>query len=149
MSTAEDYRKLFQAAPSPANGMTLCAGSLGSNAQNDVAAMAKEFAPRVHFAHLRNVKREPDGSFFEADHLAGETDMVRLVAALMAEEDRRREEGRADAEIPMRPDHGHLLGDDGKKRVNPGYSFIGRLRGLAELRGVMQTVEAFRSGRAA
>ena len=149
MSTAEDYRKLFQAAPSPVNGMTLCAGSLGSNAQNDVAAIAKEFAPRVHFAHLRNVRREPDGSFFEADHLAGETDMVRLVAALMAEEDRRREEGRADAEIPMRPDHGHLLGDDGKKRVNPDYSFIGRLRGLAELRGVMQTVEAFRGGRAA
>jgi len=149
MSTAEDYRKLFQAAPSPANGMTLCAGSLGSNAQNDVVAIAKEFAPRVHFAHLRNVKREGDGSFFEADHLEGETDMVRLVAALMAEEDRRRSQGRADAEIPMRPDHGHLLGDDGKKRVNPGYSFIGRLKGLAELRGVMQTVEAFRNGRVA
>ena len=98
-----------------ANGMTLCAGSLGSNAQNDVVAMAKEFGPRVHFAHLRNVKREPDGSFFEADHLAGETDMVRLVAALMSEEDRRRAEGRADAEIPMRPDHGHLLGDDGRE----------------------------------
>jgi mannonate dehydratase len=148
MSTAEDFRKLFQAAPSLANGMTLCAGSLGSNAQNDVVAMAKEFAPRVHFAHLRNVSREPDGSFFEADHLAGETDMVRLVAALMAEEDRRRSQGRADAELPMRPDHGHLLGDDGKKRVNPGYSFIGRLKGLAELRGVMQAVEAFRGGRA-
>ena len=149
MSTAEDVRKLFAAVPSHANGMTLCAGSFGSNPQNDVVAMANEFGPRVHFAHLRNVKREPDGSFFEADHLAGETDMVRLVAALMAEEDRRRAEGRADAEIPMRPDHGHLLGDDGKKRVNPGYSFIGRLKGLAELRGVMQTVEAFRSGRAA
>jgi mannonate dehydratase len=149
MSTADDFRKLFAAVPSYANGMTLCAGSLGSNAHNDVVAMAKEFGPRVHFAHLRNVRREPDGSFFEADHLAGETDMVRLVAALMTEEERRRAEGRADAEIPMRPDHGHLLGDDGEKRVNPGYSFIGRLKGLAELRGVMQTVEAFRSGRAA
>jgi mannonate dehydratase len=149
MSTPHDFRKLFQAVPSHANGMTLCAGSLGSNPHNDVVAMAKEFAPRVHFAHLRNVRREPDGSFFEADHLAGETDMVRLVAALMSEEDRRRAAGRADAEIPMRPDHGHLLGDDGKKRVNPGYSFIGRLKGLAELRGVMQTVEAFRNGRAA
>jgi mannonate dehydratase len=148
MSTAEDFRKLFAGAPSSANGLTLCAGSFGSNARNDVVAIAKEFAPRVHFAHLRNVKREPDGSFFEDDHLAGETDMVRLVAALMAEEDRRRTQGRADAEIPMRPDHGHLLGDDGKKRANPGYSFVGRLKGLAELRGVMQTVEAFRSGQA-
>ncbi len=147
MSTAEDVRKLFAAAPSEANGITLCAGSFGSNPRNDLVAMAKEFGPRVHFAHLRNVRREPDGSFFEADHLAGETDMVRLVAALMAEEDRRRAEGRPDVEIPMRPDHGHLLGDDGKKRVNPGYSFIGRLKGLAELRGVMHTVEAFRSGR--
>ena len=147
MSTAEDVRKLFAAVPSRANGITLCAGSFGSNPRNDLVAMAKEFGPRVHFAHLRNVRREPDGSFFEADHLAGETDMVLLVAALMAEEDRRRAEGRPDAEIPMRPDHGHLLGDDGKKRVNPGYSFIGRLKGLAELRGVMHTVEAFRSGR--
>jgi mannonate dehydratase len=149
LSTADDFRKLFAGAPSPANGMTLCSGSLGSNPQNDVVGMAKEFGPRVHFAHLRNVMREPDGSFFEADHLAGETDMVRLVAELMTEEDRRHAEGREDAEIPMRPDHGHLLGDDGKRRVNPGYSFIGRLKGLAELRGVMQTVEAFRSGRAA
>jgi mannonate dehydratase len=147
MSTAEDVRRLFAAVPSPACGITLCAGSFGSNPRNDLIAMAREFGPRVHFAHLRNVKREPDGSFFEADHLAGETDMIRLVAALMAEEDRRRAEGRADAEIPMRPDHGHLLGDDGKKRVNPGYSYIGRLKGLAELRGAMQTVEAFRSGR--
>jgi mannonate dehydratase len=149
LSTADDFRKLFAGAPSPANGMTLCSGSLGSNPRNDVVGMAKEFGPRVHFAHLRNVMREPDGSFFEADHLAGETDMVRLVAELMTEEDRRRAEGREDAEIPMRPDHGHLLGDDGKRRVNPGYSFIGRLKGLAELRGVMQTVEAFRSGRVA
>ena len=149
MSTAEDLRKLIQAVPSSANGVTLCAGSFGSNPANDLVAMAREFGPRVHFAHLRNVRREEDGSFFEADHLDGETDMVRLVAALMAEEDRRRGEGRADSEIPMRPDHGHLIGDDGKKRVNPGYSFVGRLKGLAELRGVMQTVEAFRSGRVA
>jgi mannonate dehydratase len=147
MSTAEDVRKLFAAVPSPACGITLCAGSFGSNPANDLVAMANEFGPRIHFAHLRNVRREADGSFFEDDHLAGETDMVRLVAALMAEEDRRRVEGRLDSEIPMRPDHGHLLGDDGKKRVNPGYSFVGRLKGLAELRGVMRTVEAFRSGR--
>jgi mannonate dehydratase len=146
MSTAEDVRKLFAAVPSTSCGITLCAGSFGSNAANDLVAMAREFGPRVHFAHLRNVRRESDGSFFEDDHLAGETDMVRLVAALMGEEERRRAEGRADWEIPMRPDHGHLLGDDGKKRVNPGYSFIGRLKGLAELRGVMRTVESFRNG---
>ena len=147
LSTAEDVRKLFQAVPSSACGLTLCAGSFGSNRMNDLVAMAREFGPRIHFAHLRNVSHEPDGSFFEAEHLAGDTDLVALVAALMSEEDRRRGEGRADAEIPMRPDHGHLLGDDRLKRSNPGYSFIGRLKGLAELRGVMQTVEAFREGR--
>jgi mannonate dehydratase len=147
LSTAEDVRKLFDAVPSPACGLTLCAGSFGSNPKNDLVAMAREFGPRVHFAHLRNVKHEPDGSFFEADHLAGDTDLVALIASLMTEEDRRRAEGREDAEIPMRPDHGHLLGDDRLKRSNPGYSFIGRLKGLAELRGVMQTIEVFRSGR--
>ena len=149
LSTAEDVRKLFAAVPSPACGLTLCAGSFGSNPKNDLVAMAREFGPRVHFVHLRNVKREPDGSFFEADHLGGDTDLVALIAALMSEESRRRADGREDAVIPMRPDHGHLLGDDRMKRMNPGYSFIGRLKGLAELRGVMQTVEAFRAGRAA
>ena len=146
-STAEDVRKLFAAVPSPACGITLCAGSFGSNPRNDLVAMAREFGPRVNFVHLRNVRREQDGSFFEADHLGGDVDLVALVAELMSEEKRRRAEGRADAEIPMRPDHGHLLGDDRMKRMNPGYSFIGRLRGLAELRGVMRTVEAFREGR--
>ena len=149
LSTAEDVRKLFAAVPSEACGLTLCAGSFGSNPNNELVAMAREFSPRIHFVHLRNVKREPDGSFFEADHLAGDTDLVALVAEMMAEERRRRASGRVYAEIPMRPDHGHLLGDDRLKRMNPGYSFIGRLKGLAELRGVMQTVEAFRSGRVA
>ena len=149
LSTASDVRKLFAAAPSEACGLTLCAGSFGSNPANALVAMAREFAPRVHFIHLRNVKREKDGSFYEAEHLSGDVDLIALVTELMREERRRREAGRADAEIPMRPDHGHLLGDDGMKRVNPGYSFIGRLKGLAEVRGVMQTVEAFRSGRVA
>jgi mannonate dehydratase len=149
LSTGEDVRKLFAAASSKACGLTLCAGSFGSNPANDLVAMAREFAPRVHFLHLRNVRREKDGSFYEAEHLNGDVDLIALVAELMGEEGRRREAGRVDAEIPMRPDHGHLLGDDGMKRVNPGYSFIGRLKGLAELRGVMQTVEAFRSGRVA
>ncbi len=149
LSTAEDVRRLFSAVPSHACGLTLCAGSFGSNRGNDLVAMAQEFGPRIHFVHLRNVKHEPDGSFFEADHLAGDPALVALVAELMGEEARRRAEGRADAEIPMRPDHGHLLGDDRLKRSNPGYSYIGRLKGLAELRGVMQTVEAFRAGRVA
>ncbi len=149
LSTADDVRKLFEAVPSAACGLTLCAGSFGSNPKNDLVAMAREFGPQIHFVHLRNVSHEPDGSFFEAEHLAGDTDLVALTAALMTEEERRRGEGREDAEIPMRPDHGHLLGDDRLKRSNPGYSFIGRLKGLAELRGVMQTVEAFRSGRVA
>jgi mannonate dehydratase len=149
MSTADDVRTLFSAVPSQACGITLCTGSFGSNPANDLPAMAREFGPRIHFVHLRNVKRESDGSFFEADHLGGDTDLVAVVAAMMTEEARRRAEGRADAEIPMRPDHGHLLGDDRLKRMNPGYSFIGRLKGLAELRGVMRTVEAFREGRVA
>ena len=149
LSTADDVRKLFAAVPSQACGITLCAGSFGSNPANDLIAMAREFGPRIHFIHLRNVKRERNGSFYEADHLGGDVDLVGLVAALMSEENRRRAEGRADAVIPMRPDHGHLLGDDRGKRMNPGYSFVGRLKGLAELRGVMQTVEAFRGGRVA
>jgi mannonate dehydratase len=142
VSTAADYRALFAAVPALANGMTLCAGSLGSRADNDLVAMAREFAPRVHFAHLRNVAREADGSFVEAEHLDGDVDMVGLARALLEEEARRRREGRADAEIPMRPDHGHLLADDiGKAGVNPGYSCVGRLKGLAELRGVMRALQ--------
>jgi mannonate dehydratase len=147
MSTADDVRKLFAAVPSPACGLTFCAGSFGSNAANDLPAMVAEFAPRIHFAHLRSVKREPDGSFHEAEHLEGDGDLIALVALLMSEEARRKTEGRADWEIPMRPDHGHLIGGDDPNRSNPGYSYTGRLKGLAELRGVMRTVEAFRSGR--
>ena len=152
MSTAADARALMDAVPEPASGLTYCTGAFGSSRANDMVAMAKEFGPRIHFAHLRNVTIEGDGSFYEADHLDGSTDMVGCVAALMAEEDRRRAEGRADAEIPMRPDHGHLLVDDIESvkngvKVNPGYSCIGRLKGLAELRGVMRTVEAFRNHR--
>jgi mannonate dehydratase len=139
VSTAEDYQAIFAAEGSAANGMTLCSGSLGARADNDVVAMAQTFGPRIHFAHLRNVAREADGSFHEADHLDGSTDMVALVGALLREESRRRRDGRPDAEIPMRPDHGHLLVDDvAKQRINPGYSCIGRLKGLAELRGVMR-----------
>jgi len=149
MSMAEDVRALFAAVPETACGLTLCTGSFGSNPNNDLVAMAMEFAPRIHFVHLRNVRHDPDGSFYEADHLNGDTDLIAVVAAIMAEENRRAAEGRVDAQIPMRPDHGHLLASDVGKKMNPGYSFVGRLKGLAELRGVMQTVEAFRSGRIA
>lgn len=141
VSSAEDARAIIGGVKSPANGITLCTGSYGAGRHNDLVAMAKEFAPDIHFAHLRNVKHEPDGSFHESEHLDGDVDMIGVVAALLAEERRRREEGRADAEIPMRPDHGHLIVDDIGKKVNPGYSAIGRLKGLAELRGVMRALE--------
>ncbi len=143
VSTADDLRLILAGEPSIANGLTLCCGSLGANARNDVVAMAKEFAPRIHFAHLRNVTKEPDGSFHEAEHLEGDTDMVSVISVLMGEERRRRQEGRGDWQIPMRPDHGHAIVDDIGKKVNPGYSCIGRLKGLAELRGIMHTVERF------
>ncbi len=147
MSSADDVRRLFAAVPSPACGLTFCAGSFGSNAANDLPAMLAEFAPRVHFAHLRSVQREPDGSFHEANHLEGDGDLIGLVAALLNEEARRRDVGRSDWEIPMRPDHGPLIGGDDPRRSNPGYSYVGRLKGLAELRGAMRTIERFRSGR--
>lgn len=140
VSTQSDYAEIFEAVPALANGITFCAGSLGSRPENDVLEMARQFGPRIHFAHLRNVTREPGGGFFESDHLDGDVDMVGLVSILMEEETRREAEGRPDAQIPMRPDHGHLLLDDIEKTTNPGYSAIGRLKGLAELRGVMRAV---------
>jgi len=142
VSTAADYRALLAAVDSRANGVTFCVGSLGARADNDLLAMIEEFGPRIHFAHLRDVRREGDGSFHEAGHLDGSNDIVAVVRALMAEEGRRRAEGRADADIPMRPDHGHVLLDDIGKDINPGYSGIGRLKGLAELRGVMEAIKA-------
>ncbi|GAB5453202.1 MAG: mannonate dehydratase [Halioglobus sp.] len=144
VSTADDARALLAAAPSPSNGLTLCAGSFGARADNDLIAMAREFGPQIHFVHLRNIRREADGSFYESEHLDGDNDMVGLIDALLDEEQRRRDEGRSDA-IPMRPDHGHALGDEiGQAGVNPGYSFGGRLKGLAELRGVIHTLEHLR-----
>jgi mannonate dehydratase len=135
-STAEDYQALFDAVPSPANGMCYCTGSLGISAQADLPRMARQFAKRIHFAHLRSTWREDDGSFFEADHLDGNFDMIAVLVELLAE-DRTRA---ADADIPFRPDHGHRMLDDLKKRTNPGYSAIGRLKGLAELRGAMRAL---------
>lgn len=137
VSDVEDIAWLLDAVDSRANGLTLCAGSLGANPKNDVPAIARRFADRIHFAHLRNVRKDSDGSFEEAAHLTGDTDMVDLVAALLGEEGRRRDAGRADCEIPFRPDHGHDLLDDAGRNTHPGYPLIGRMRGLAELRGVI------------
>jgi len=141
VSTPDDVQTILDAVDDPANGITLCAGSYSSRPDNDVVAMASRFADRIHFAHLRNVSKEPDGSFIESEHLAGDVNMVSLISVLRGEEKRRQAEGRADCAIPMRPDHGHLLIDDQKKTVNPGYSCIGRLKGLAELRGVIAAVD--------
>lgn len=140
MSTADDYRKVLSGVDSKANGMTLCSGSLGARPDNDLPAIMAEFGPKVHFLHLRNVKRDTAamvGSFYEAEHLGGDTDMVALIAAILTEEKRRRAEGRTDWEIPMRPDHGQDILDDIGRKAQPGYPTIGRLKGLAELRGVM------------
>ena len=141
VSNAADVRAILAAVDSPANGLTFCVGSYGARGDNDLLAMVQEFAPRIHFAHLRQVVREADGSFYEGEHLAGSSDMVGVICALLKEEARRRHENRTDHEIPMRPDHGHLLADDICKKMNPGYSLVGRLKGLAELRGVMRGLE--------
>jgi mannonate dehydratase len=137
VSTAADIQALFDAVPEQQNGLTFCTGSFGARRDNDLPAMVERFAERIHFVHLRNVSTEDDGSFIEDDHLGGDADMVAILRRLTAEEARRRDEGRADHDIPFRPDHGHLLLDDQTKTVLPGYSAIGRLKGLAELRGIL------------
>ena len=145
VSSEANYAAVLAAVDSPANGVTLCSGSLGARADNDLAGMAERLGPKVHFVHLRNVKREGEtwpSSFFEDEHLAGDTDMVALVGALLREEARRRAEGRADATIPMRPDHGQDILDDLGRGAQPGYPAVGRLKGLAELRGVMRALTA-------
>ncbi|MBC7476621.1 MAG: mannonate dehydratase [Pseudorhodobacter sp.] len=136
VSSGDDIAWVMQAVDSSANGLTLCSGSLGANPANDVPAIARRFADRIHFAHLRNVRKEPDGSFEEAAHLEGDTDMVALIQVLVDEEKRR------GSSIPMRPDHGHDLLTDIGRDTQPGYPLIGRLRGLAELRGVERAVRA-------
>lgn len=141
VSSAEDIAWVLAAVDSPANGLTLCSGSLGANPVNDLPAIARRFAPRIWFAHLRNVRKEPDGSFEEAAHLEGDTDMVALIAALLDEESRRAGTGLRER-IPMRPDHGHDLLSDIGRDTHPGYPLIGRLRGLAELRGVALALSA-------
>lgn len=136
VSNRADLAFVVGAVRSPANGVTFCTGSLGAGVDNDVPAMAREFAPHVAFAHLRNVTKEADGSFHEADHLGGDVDMPAVLAALLAEEGRRADAGDAQP-IPLRPDHGHVLLSDAGRKTHPGYTLVGRLRGLAELRGVI------------
>lgn len=139
VSSSDDIAWILESVPSRANGLTLCSGSLGASPDNDVPTIAERFAPLIHFAHLRNVCHDSDGSgsFEEATHLDGGTDMVALIRVLISEERRRRAEGRADAEIPFRPDHGHDLTSDIGRGTHPGYPLFGRMRGLAELRGVI------------
>lgn len=139
-SSAEDIAFILGAVPSPSNGLTLCTGSLGASAANDLPAIARQFADKIHFVHLRNVAKDPDGSFMEADHLAGDTDMVAVVHVLLQEQKRRKDAGLATWRLPFRPDHGHELLDDVGKATHPGYPAIGRMRGLAEIRGVMTAV---------
>ena len=136
VSTFDDFSALLKAVDSPANGFTLCTGSLGAEASNNLVSFVEKLGSRIHFAHLRSVQRQADGSFHESGHLTGDVDMFRIVEAILKEQRKREALHRKDARIPMRADHGHVILDDLNKNTNPGYSAIGLLKGMAELRGL-------------
>lgn len=136
ISTENDLLDVINAAPSSSNGLTFCTGSLGARTDNDLPGIVERLGKHIHFLHLRNVQREADGSFYEADHLGGSTDMFAVMKNIILEQKRRIDNGMDDIAIPMRPDHGHKLLDDFNYNTFPGYSTIGRLKGLAELRGL-------------
>ena len=142
VSDADDIAWIMSAYDAPANGLTLCSGSLGANPGNDVVDITYKHSDRIHFVHLRNVRKDPDGSFEEAEHLSGDTNIPALCRILLGEEKARKSAGRPDWQIPFRPDHGHELLTDPQKKTFPGYPLIGRLRGLAELRGVLHALSA-------
>ena len=144
VSTEEDLRRVLALADSPANGLCYCSGSLGVRVDNDLPGIARRLGAHIHAVHLRSVQREAGGVFYEANHLEGSVDLPGVVRALLEEQAGRRRAGRADWQLPLRPDHGHMILDDFKRPAPacPGYSLIGRLRGLAELRGVQRGIQS-------